>query len=166
MVKQLLHIPTVRARELAANGQQDEYVAALEALYGIQVEQPAASPAAECPWTTAKHLSRLKAPSFRDPALGERVDARHFGRHGPQLRCGLRVHCVRIHSLVPGERRSRVRGLGNVAVFAIHPAHACQGRDVAAQVDVAAPCSGVLKPSLTLPASSIQPAATISSRGR
>jgi glutamyl-tRNA reductase len=32
MVKQLLHVPTVRARELAANGQQDEYVAALEAL--------------------------------------------------------------------------------------------------------------------------------------
>ncbi|MCZ9881075.1 glutamyl-tRNA reductase [Arthrobacter sp. B2a2-09] len=49
MVKQLLHIPTVRARELAANGQQDDYVAALEALYGIQVEQPAASPVAECP---------------------------------------------------------------------------------------------------------------------
>lgn len=50
MVKQLLHIPTVRGRELAANGQQDEYVAALEALYGIQVEQPAAAaPAAECP---------------------------------------------------------------------------------------------------------------------
>lgn len=42
MVKQLLHVPTVRARELAANGQQDEYVAALEALYGISVEQPAA----------------------------------------------------------------------------------------------------------------------------
>lgn len=50
MVKQLLHIPTVRARELAASGQQDEYVAALEALYGIQVEQPAPAPAAaECP---------------------------------------------------------------------------------------------------------------------
>lgn len=50
MVKQLLHVPTVRARELAANGQQDDYVAALEALYGIQVEQPAAAaPAAECP---------------------------------------------------------------------------------------------------------------------
>ncbi|WP_405472343.1 glutamyl-tRNA reductase [Paenarthrobacter ilicis] len=49
MVKQLLHTPTVRARELAANGQQDQYVAALEALYGIQVEQPSAAPAAECP---------------------------------------------------------------------------------------------------------------------
>jgi glutamyl-tRNA reductase len=49
MVKQLLHVPTVRARELAANGQQDDYVAALETLYGITVEQPAAAPKAECP---------------------------------------------------------------------------------------------------------------------
>lgn len=54
MVKQLLHVPTVRARELAANGQQDDYVAGLEAVYGITVEQPAAArpaadAAAECP---------------------------------------------------------------------------------------------------------------------
>ncbi|MET3810324.1 glutamyl-tRNA reductase [Arthrobacter sp. UYEF3] len=50
MVKQLLHVPTVRARELAANGQQDDYVAGLEALYGITVEQPTARGAeAECP---------------------------------------------------------------------------------------------------------------------
>ncbi|MBW4094759.1 MAG: glutamyl-tRNA reductase [Acidobacteria bacterium] len=40
MVKSLLHIPTVRARELAAAGQQDAYVAGLEALYGISVETP------------------------------------------------------------------------------------------------------------------------------
>ena len=49
MVKQLLHVPTVRARELASNGQQDDYVAALETLYGITVEQPAAASKAECP---------------------------------------------------------------------------------------------------------------------
>lgn len=49
MVKQLLHVPTVRARELAANGQQDDYVSALETLYGITVEQPAAPAPAECP---------------------------------------------------------------------------------------------------------------------
>ncbi len=49
MVKQLLHVPTVRARELAANGQQDDYVSALETLYGITVEQPAAATQAECP---------------------------------------------------------------------------------------------------------------------
>ncbi len=48
MVKQLLHVPTVRARELASNGQQEDYVAGLEALYGITVDQPAA-PAAACP---------------------------------------------------------------------------------------------------------------------
>ncbi|MDJ0354148.1 glutamyl-tRNA reductase [Pseudarthrobacter sp. PH31-O2] len=48
MVKQLLHVPTVRARELAANGQQEDYVAALESLYGITVEQPAPK-GAECP---------------------------------------------------------------------------------------------------------------------
>lgn len=53
MVKQLLHVPTVRARELAANGQQEHYVAALEALYGITVEQPAGTaPDAPCPATT------------------------------------------------------------------------------------------------------------------
>jgi glutamyl-tRNA reductase len=52
MVKQLLHLPTVRARELAANGEQDRYIAALEALYGITVEEPAlpaAAEAASCP---------------------------------------------------------------------------------------------------------------------
>ncbi len=37
MVRQLLHVPTVRARELAAEGRQDDYTSALEALYGIDV---------------------------------------------------------------------------------------------------------------------------------
>ncbi|GAB3263223.1 glutamyl-tRNA reductase [Arthrobacter pigmenti] len=47
MVKQLLHIPTVRGRKLAAEGEQDTYIAALEALYGIEVEDaPAAAPRA------------------------------------------------------------------------------------------------------------------------
>ncbi len=40
MVRQLLHVPTVRARELAAEGRQQDYEAALEALYGIDVAQP------------------------------------------------------------------------------------------------------------------------------
>lgn len=40
MVKQLLHIPTVRARDFAAAGRQDEYEAALEVLYGIEVSIP------------------------------------------------------------------------------------------------------------------------------
>lgn len=41
MVKQLLHVPTVRARELAANGRHDEYLEALKTLYGISVDQSA-----------------------------------------------------------------------------------------------------------------------------
>jgi glutamyl-tRNA reductase len=60
MVKQLLHIPTVRARELAANGQQDEYVAALEALYGINVEQAA-------PPAPARESAQASAPGPECP---------------------------------------------------------------------------------------------------
>jgi len=37
MVKQMLHIPTVRAREMAEAGRIDEYTDALESLYGITV---------------------------------------------------------------------------------------------------------------------------------
>ena len=44
MVRQLLHVPTVRARELAAEGRQDEYTAALEALYGIDVAPTGSKP--------------------------------------------------------------------------------------------------------------------------
>jgi len=38
VVRQLMHVPTARARELAAAGRQDDYTAALEALYGLNVE--------------------------------------------------------------------------------------------------------------------------------
>jgi len=70
MVKQLLHIPTVRARELAANGQQDDYVAGLEAVYGITVDQPAARSAAsgaeaQCP---VDHSALPSAESGRETA--------------------------------------------------------------------------------------------------
>ena len=41
VVRQLLHVPTARARELAAAGRQDDYAAALEALYGLNVEAEA-----------------------------------------------------------------------------------------------------------------------------
>ena len=34
----LLHTPTVRAKKLAAEGRTEDYVQALETLYGIQVE--------------------------------------------------------------------------------------------------------------------------------
>ncbi|WP_445153839.1 glutamyl-tRNA reductase [Arthrobacter sp. Hor0625] len=70
MVKQLLHVPTVRARELAANGQQADYVAGLEAVYGITVEQPAARAAAtateaQCP---VDHSEAPAAGSGRETA--------------------------------------------------------------------------------------------------
>lgn len=38
MLRQLLHVPTSRARELAAAGRQDDYFAALEALFGLSVD--------------------------------------------------------------------------------------------------------------------------------
>ena len=37
LVGVLLHTPTARAHELAAPGRADEYVAALDALFGIEV---------------------------------------------------------------------------------------------------------------------------------
>ncbi|MDP5227166.1 MULTISPECIES: glutamyl-tRNA reductase [Arthrobacter] len=51
MVKQLLHTPMVRGRELAAAGLQEQYVNAIEALYGIDVVEPAAPAVAadNCP---------------------------------------------------------------------------------------------------------------------
>ena len=42
MVRQLLHVPTMRARELAGEGRTSEYVAALETLYGLELDQPVA----------------------------------------------------------------------------------------------------------------------------
>ena len=50
MVRQLLHVPTVRGRQLAAEGRQEDYMAALEALYGIEPGDAAApSPEQSCP---------------------------------------------------------------------------------------------------------------------
>lgn len=46
VVRQLLHVPTTRARELAAGGRHEEYTAALEALFGLQVEPGANEPSA------------------------------------------------------------------------------------------------------------------------
>lgn len=37
IVRKLLHTPTVRARELAAEGRGDEYVAALQTIFGVEV---------------------------------------------------------------------------------------------------------------------------------
>lgn len=41
MVKQLLHVPTVRAKEIAAAGDADSYLAALDVLYGLKVSPEA-----------------------------------------------------------------------------------------------------------------------------
>lgn len=38
VVRQLMHVPTARARELAASGRHGDYTAALEALYGLTLE--------------------------------------------------------------------------------------------------------------------------------
>ncbi len=66
MVRQLLHVPTVRARELAAEGRQDEYAAALEALYGIEPVEPASEPAQQaCP---VHHSPADRSPGARDSA--------------------------------------------------------------------------------------------------
>ncbi|SED82169.1 glutamyl-tRNA reductase [Arthrobacter alpinus] len=37
MVKQLLHVPTVRAKEIAAAGDAESYLAALDVLYGLKI---------------------------------------------------------------------------------------------------------------------------------
>ncbi|WP_061961696.1 glutamyl-tRNA reductase [Demequina flava] len=54
--KTLLHTPTVRARELAQAGEEDRYLGAIRALYGIDVDMPQdACPADEIdsPWPTS-----------------------------------------------------------------------------------------------------------------
>ncbi|PPB50849.1 glutamyl-tRNA reductase [Arthrobacter pityocampae] len=61
MVRQLLHVPTVRARELAAEGRQDEYAAALEALYGIDLS-PAAPTASVAPAAAGHAAPTADAP--------------------------------------------------------------------------------------------------------
>ncbi len=38
IVRRLLHVPTVRARELASDGRQHDYAAALEALFGLSIQ--------------------------------------------------------------------------------------------------------------------------------
>lgn len=56
MMRQLLHVPTVRARELAADGRAGEYIDALETLYGLEVQVPVAPSvkrARSCPNTAA-----------------------------------------------------------------------------------------------------------------
>jgi glutamyl-tRNA reductase len=69
----LLHVPTVRARELAANGQQDAYVAGLEALYGITVDPSPATTAATVPGPAASEADCPVEHSHAEhgPAAGD-----------------------------------------------------------------------------------------------
>ncbi|WP_347037506.1 glutamyl-tRNA reductase [Glutamicibacter halophytocola] len=76
MVRQLLHVPTIRARELAGEGRTDEYVAALETLYGLEFSEPAATE----PGRTASPGARL-GPGSQLP--GElRIKIRVTGTRG------------------------------------------------------------------------------------
>ncbi|MGX1750910.1 glutamyl-tRNA reductase [Glutamicibacter protophormiae] len=49
MMRQLLHIPTVRARELASEGRTADYVTALETLYGLELREPESPASATAP---------------------------------------------------------------------------------------------------------------------
>lgn len=64
MMRQLLHVPTVRARELAAEGRAGDYIQALETLYGLEIELPVA-PASKnaCPVTGATGPASASEPS-------------------------------------------------------------------------------------------------------
>lgn len=77
MMRQLLHVPTVRARELAAAGRAGEYIDALETLYGLEVAVPAspsATNASRCPVTGTPadpSAAELSAQSAAGSAQGE-----------------------------------------------------------------------------------------------
>lgn len=72
MVHSLLHTPMVRARELAVDGREDEFVAGLEALYGIEVFPESSAP-------TAEH-----SPAEASPAQVPQADAQSLCRHRPK----------------------------------------------------------------------------------
>ena len=80
IVRTLLHTPTVRARELAAEGRTEDYVRALEDLYGIAVE-PREKPEREAP------AKRRRAEEFSAAELAQmavylqQVPAGGFCRH-------------------------------------------------------------------------------------
>lgn len=72
LVRRLLHAPTLRARELAAAGRQDDYTAALDALFGLSVPAAGPKPAgcagtARCPGTCST-LQLITRPQPGTPA--------------------------------------------------------------------------------------------------
>ena len=74
MMRQLLHVPTVRARELAAAGRAGDYIDALETLYGLEVgvaDRPLGAErraAARSPGSPQRHRSRPRTAAMRPPA--------------------------------------------------------------------------------------------------
>jgi glutamyl-tRNA reductase len=76
VVRQLLHVPTTRARELAAAGRQDEYTAALETLFGLDVAadvkdtRPAAAAEADLHGCPVRAEQELQARDGILPAAG------------------------------------------------------------------------------------------------
>jgi glutamyl-tRNA reductase len=113
MVRQLLHVPTVRARELAAEGRQDEYTAALEALYGIDVPSSGATAtprhADQTPPTiTTAHemtaLDRSTPPDHDSSVRGESTAADE--RTGPAHSHGPGTVCPVDHERSPRSTRT------------------------------------------------------------
>jgi glutamyl-tRNA reductase len=69
MVRQMLHEPTVRAKELAAQGRLDEYENALNVIFGLEVSPSATDAApASCP---VSEPAEATAPA--EPAAATRI---------------------------------------------------------------------------------------------
>ena len=64
MVKQLLHVPTVRAKELAAAGDSESYLAALDALYGLKLSPGTIGTAVVAAAGAAGGATDFKSPDF------------------------------------------------------------------------------------------------------
>jgi glutamyl-tRNA reductase len=83
LIRRLLHTPTVRGRELAALGRQDDYTAALEALFGLSVQAGSPSTAVSGnpagPARVPAEAPEEKAPEPATPVCG--------GPRGPGAGC-------------------------------------------------------------------------------
>src|SRR6185312_6654390 len=76
MMRQLLHVPTVRAREMAADGRQGDVEDALATLFGIELgHQPAAAPAASTPPAGSAAPAALNVTGTDGPGCPARLEA-------------------------------------------------------------------------------------------
>ncbi|MCY1234482.1 hypothetical protein D9M72_470670 [compost metagenome] len=109
MVKQLLHVPTVRARELASNGQQEQYIAALDALYGITVEQPAAAPVARpvqqqpAPQPVIQPQPVAQQPVVQQPVVQQPAEQTRRQEPAPALRGSLGIEQPAVRQPAPSQ---------------------------------------------------------------